>query len=288
MMQIIFWIFIVVVLILGAMLMRAIGNFVYHMLLHDMFRIPFVVISLFFVFVIAISNKFSTILGLTYGFALIGFYSYFFEKFYYTYKNFFQFLINIGKSIFKIGSHTSRFLMNVKEGVYQDKWTLHQERKEFENEKAWFEDEKRKLQEENEKIMRAWEELFKAREEFERHQSGGSSSEKQDHSQHKSYQEQKKQYEESKRKEHKQKTGRLFQEWAKFDLENPAHNKAHEVLGTSPNSTPSEIKKAYYALAKKWMPDTLKHWAKTTEEIEEGLKIAQMINIAYEKIGKGR
>jgi len=116
----------------------------------------------------------------------------------------------------------------------------------------------------------------------------GSRSEKQDHSQHKSYQEQKKQYEESKRKEHKQKTGRLFQEWAKFDLENPANNKAHEVLGTSLNSTPSEIKKAYYALAKKWMPDTLKHWAKTTEEMEEGLKIAQMINIAYEKIGKGR
>lgn len=190
--------------------------------------------------------------------------------------------------ILKGGIKVGQYAVSIIDGTVSAKQKLKKERAEFENEKAWFEDEKRKLQEENEKIMRAWEELFKAREEFEQRKNGGSSSEKQDHSQHKSYQEQKKQYEESKRKEHKQKTGRLFQEWAKFDLENPANNKAHEVLGTSPNSTPSEIKKAYYALAKKWMPDTLKHWAKTTEEMEEGLKIAQMINIAYEKIGKGR
>lgn len=171
-------------------------------------------------------------------------------------------------------------LIHIPSGVKNAKQKLQEEREEFENEK-------RKIQEENEKIMKAWEELFKAREEFERYKSDGNG-QQQDYSQNKSYQERKQQYDESKRKENKQNTGRLFQEWAKFDIEDPANNTAHEVLGVSLNSTPSEIKKARNKLAMKWMPDHLKHWAKTTEEIEEGLKIAQMINIAYEKMMKGR
>jgi hypothetical protein len=138
---IIFYIIIIVLLILGAMLMRAIGNFVYHMFLHDMFRIPFVVISLFFVWLIAYSNKFSLVLGLTYTACLIGFYSYFFEKFYHTYKNFFMFL-------FKIGHKTGRFLIEIKAGTYNERQKLNQERQEFESEKAQMDWEKQKIMEE--------------------------------------------------------------------------------------------------------------------------------------------
>lgn len=148
------------------------GKFIYHILAFNFIRLIFFGFCLFFGFIIICFGKMDGTLQekVIYTGLFLLMMAEFARQYYinnkksiHSFIGFFcetyNFIIRTFKVIFKIGSHTSRFLVNVKEGVYQDKWKLHQERKEFENEKAWFEDEKRKLQEENDKIMRAWEDV---------------------------------------------------------------------------------------------------------------------------------
>ncbi len=268
------------------MLFRAIGNFVYHMLLHDIIRIPFVVMSLFFLLLIAFSNNFNTISLLTSIACFTGFYSYFFEQFYYLYRDFFNFIIRTMKHILKIGSNTSRFLVDVKTGVHSGKKKLQQEREDFENEKLWFEEEKRQQQAEWEKIYKEWEKLIKEREEFERRGGQGTydeKGEKQHYSQDKSYQENKTKSQNTNQANNKQKsTLKYFPEWEKFDINEYKNNDPYEVLGVRRGMNQDEIKKVYRKLTAKFHPD--KFQSEPLDKMKEAEAIFKLIGWAMGEV----
>jgi hypothetical protein len=129
--HILYILIVIIILGIGAMLARAMGNFMYHLLCLDIFRIPFVLLAILIICLVATTNKFSFLEGATYITCFIGFFSYFFEKFYHTYKGFFIGIVNIMKHILKIGSKTGRFLIEVNNGVHSGKQKLKKETNHF-------------------------------------------------------------------------------------------------------------------------------------------------------------
>jgi hypothetical protein len=279
MMSILYIIIVVVLLCLVAMLFRAVGNFVYYMLLHDIIRIPFVVVSLFFLFLIVFSNKFEKIQLLTGIACFAGFYSYFFERFYYSYRNFFNSIVNIIFKILKIGHKTGRFLVDVKTGVHNSRKQLELEKEEFENQKQWFEEERKQQEQEWENIYREWERIKEERE-----KSGN-------------YQETKESYQKE-RKEHKTgwskpKSPNLPQEQydllvrlSRFNLEKIEDNDPYEVFEMNRNITKEEAlviaRKLYLVIH----PDKIKPFG-SEEEIELATHVFRLVKAMRDKIEVG-
>ena len=181
-----------------------------------------------------------------------------------------------------LGTKAGQYAVSVVDGTVSAKKELERERADFENEKQSFEAKKREYEEEWEDIKKAWDELIREREEFERHKSGESSGKKKDYSKSEGYQKSKAKSQKSGQTKSKQKTGRFFKEFAKFDLDNPSKNNASEILGVDKNASRKEILMAYKKLMMKFHPD--KFASESLDKVKEANRIAVLLNSARERL----
>ena len=181
-----------------------------------------------------------------------------------------------------LGTKAGQYAVSVVDGTVSAKKELKKEKAEFENEKQSFEAKKREYEEEWENIKKAWDELIREREEFERQKAGESSGKKKDYSKSEGYQKSKAKSQKSGQTKSKQKTGRFFKEFAKFDLDNPSKNNASEILGVDKNASRKEILMAYKKLMMKFHPD--KFASESLDKVKEANRIAVLLNSARERL----
>ena len=181
--------------------------------------------------------------------------------------------------LFRGGAKAGQFALSVADGTLTGRKQLKRERAEFEREKAFYEGEKRKQQAEWEDIKKAWEELFRERDRWEREKAGGQRKEQK--REYKGYKESRQKTEERK----KERTGRYFERFARFDLDYFDRNDEYEVLGVKREDNKEIIKKAFYKLQKTYHPDMFNK-EDIKEKLFEAEKISKLINFCYEKINK--
>jgi DnaJ-domain-containing protein 1 len=188
-----------------------------------------------------------------------------------------------------IGIKTGKYAVSVVDGTASHRIKLKREMAEFENEKAYYKAKEAELEDKYEEILRAWEELIKEREEFERQKAGESNYTKYNNnsdkgnSQNKTYQDFKEKTQSKKEEQNKQKTGRYFKEWGRFDFENYDKNDPYEVLGISRGMSKKDVKLVYRKLSMKFHPD--RHHNEPSDKMKEAEAIFKLIGWAMGRLG---
>lgn len=195
----------------------------------------------------------------------------------------FKYLVNLGIQL-------TLYFVSIVNGVISEKKELESARLELKEEKKWVQSEREEMDREWERIKNAWGDLIRERAEFEQSQSGGYQREKKDYSKNKSYQESKsrsdtaeKRRKKEDQRQQKERTGRYFEEFASFNLDNFEKNNAYSVLGLSSGAGISDIKKAYRKLMIVYHPDKFRY-EEDIEKLREAEKIAKLINWAKNRL----
>ena len=181
-----------------------------------------------------------------------------------------------------LGTKAGQYAVSVVDGTVSAKKELKREKAEFENEKQAFKAKEAELEDKYEEILKAWEELIREREEFERQKAGESNNEKKGYSQNRSYQDFKQKSKSKSEKQNKQKTGKYYPEWEKFNFDNLTANNPYDVLGVPQGADKTNIKKAYKKLAMKFHPD--RHNNEPSDKMKEAEAIFKLIGNAYDRV----